>query len=183
LVHFALLTQQEREGKSMKNRKQILSTLSALALGVTIASPVLAASSGSLILSGTVAATNDLVVTPNGNNNTSLNIREGENDRNVATVSETSNDFAGYRIQMYSANGGKLQLAGSSSKQTAYQISYAGGSYVTPPLVASPVTVKSVTSLDALTTATSNVLVNVTAYSGAPAGTYSDTLTFSIVGN
>ncbi len=168
---------------NMQKKSLILSTVSALALsGLTIASAN-ATSTGTLTLSGSVAAVNDIVVNPNGTNNTNLNITAGESAKNVASVAESSNDISGYKIQMYSANGGQLQLAGQPSKYTTYQISYAGGSYTTPPLAASPSTVKNVSSLSALTTANSAVAVNVTAYPTALAGTYSDTVTFSIIGN
>jgi hypothetical protein len=147
------------------------------------ASSANAASSGTLTLSGNVAAVNDIVVTPNGNNNTSLNITAGETGKSVASVLESSNSITGYKIMMSSANAGQLQLAGNTSKYTTYQISYAGASYVTPPASSSPVAVKNVSSLSALTTATSAVAVNVTAYPTALAGTYSDTVTFAIVAN
>ncbi|MFL5815461.1 MAG: fimbrial protein [Bdellovibrionia bacterium] len=157
--------------------------LSFLALSALIVTPAFAASTGTLTLSGNVAAVNDITVTPNGTNNTSLNIISGETGKNVASVTESSNDKDGYKIQIHSANGGQLQLAGQPSKYTTYQISYAGGSYTTPPLAASPVTIKNVSSLSALTSATSAVAVNVTAYPTALAGTYSDTVTFAIIGN
>lgn len=166
------------------NRRSIAkSTLGALILTVLTSTATYAASSGTLTLSGVVAAVNDITVTPNGSNNTSLNILAGESAKNVASVLESSNDINGYKIQMYSANGGQLQLAGQPSKFTAYQVSYNGGSYTTPPVAASPATVKNVSSLSALSNATSAVAVNVTALPTALAGTYSDTVTFSIVGN
>ncbi len=142
-----------------------------------------AASTSALVLSGKVAAVNDITVTPNGSNNTSLNILAGESDKKVASVSEVSNNVNGYKVQMYSANGGQLRLSGQPSKYTTYQISYSGGTYVTPPLAASPSVVKTVSTLSALTTATSAVLVNVSARPTALAGTYSDTLTFSVIAN
>jgi hypothetical protein len=157
--------------------------LTLLALSALTVASAHAASTGTLTLSGNVAAVNDITVTPNGTNNTSLNITSGESGKSVASVTEASNDKDGYKIQMYSANGGQLQLAGQASKYTTYQISYAGGSYSTPPLAASPATIKNVSSLSALTTATSAVAVNVTAYPTALAGTYSDTVTFAIIGN
>jgi hypothetical protein len=170
-------------GVRMNQRmRTYLNSITPLLIAMTTASAH-AASSGTLTLSGTVAAKNDVTIAPNGTNNTTLNILTGETGKNVATVTETSNDLNGYKIQMYSANGGQLQLAGQSSVQTAYQVSYAGASYVTPPLAASPVTVKNVSSLNGLTSTPSAITVNVTAYPTALAGTYSDTVTFAIVGN
>jgi hypothetical protein len=164
-------------------RSFISLTLSNMALIALTMSAAHAASSGTLTLSGTVAPENDILVTPNGSNNTTLNILAGETGKNVATVSETSNDINGYKIQIYSANGGQLRLANQPSKYTNYQISYNGGSYVTPPLASSPTTVKNISSLNALTTSSSAVTVNVTSYPTALAGNYSDTVTFSIIGN
>ena len=140
-----------------------------------------AASTGTLLLSGTVAVVNDIVITPS--NNTTLNILSGEVAKNVGSVAETSNNVLGYKIYMYSNNAGELQHTGDNSKKTTYQVSYGGGSYVTPPLVGSPVQVKNVSSLSGLTTNNSTVLVNVTAYASAISGTYTDTITFSIVAN
>jgi hypothetical protein len=168
----------EPRGVDLMMKRSILATLVMAA-----ATSTYAASTGTLTLSGNVAAVNDITVTPNGTNNTSLNIMGGESGKNVASVTEVSNDINGYKIQIHSANGGQLQLAGQPSKYTTYQISYAGGSYTTPPLSASPVTIKNVSSLSALTSSTSAVAVNVAAYPTALAGTYSDTVTFTIIGN
>ncbi len=167
----------------MTKKNLILSTLGTLAMSAFAVSSATASSSGALTLSGSVAAFNDIAVTPNGTNNTNLNIAAGESGKSVASVAETSNDLNGYKITMSSANGGQLQLAGNSAKYTTYQVSYNGGAYVTPPVSSAPVTVKTVTSLSALATANSAIAVNVTAYPTALAGTYSDTVTFTIVGN
>jgi hypothetical protein len=148
-----------------------------IALILTSALPTLAlaASSGNLPLSGTVAQVNDLLITENGTNNTSLNITGGESGKNVAAVQESSNDELGYKVSVSSLNNGQLQLASDASKQTSYQISYNGGSYVSP--TSSAAVIKSVGSLGGLTVSTSQLLVNVTAYPTAVAGVYSDTLT------
>lgn len=138
-----------------------------------------AASSGTLVLSGVVAPVNDLVVTPNGTNNTTLNIGAGVSNLNVATVSETSNDANGYKIFMQSVTGGFLQL--NPTHRTTYTVSYAGAPAVT--LTTGSTQVKSVASLSTQTTASSAVTVNVVALPNALAGTYSDTITVSIVGN
>ena len=155
-------------------------SLMALVISISIQSAQ-AASSGTLQLSGTVAAVNDLVVTANASNNTSLNILSGETAKNVASVAETSNNGSGYTISLSSVNGGQLKHATNATKKTNYTVSYGGGSYNQPSTT--PTTVKSVSSLGALTTNTSQVLVTVTALAGAPAGTYSDTLTLTIAAN
>lgn len=155
--------------------KQLL-LLTVLLLG----SMAQAASSGTLLLSGTVAAINDLNIVPNVDA-TNLNISGGELAKQVAVATETSNSLNGYRISMKSLNGSKLQHTVDNSKFTTYTISYDGGSYVS--LSTSDQTVKNVSSLNGLTTQTSNIKVNVVAYPTAPAGVYSDLVTVSIVAN
>ena len=146
-----------------------------------IGAQAFAASTGTLRVSGTVSVVNDLVVTPNGTNNTSLNIIAGESAKNIASVAETSNNGMGYIMQMSSVNAGKLVNATDATKFTNYTISYNGASYAAPN--ANPTTIKTVSSLNGLTTQSSPVLTNVTAYPAAIAGSYSDTVTFSIVAN
>lgn len=144
-------------------------------------SSAFAASSGTLLLQGTVSSVNDIVVTPNTANNTSLNIVDGETGKNVASVLETSNNLAGYSISISSATGGELRHTVDASKKTTYKISYDGNTSVTPSI--SGTTVKNVSSLSGLTNDTSDVAVDVDAFATAPAGVYSDTLTISIVAN
>ena len=138
------------------------------------------ATTGTLSLSGTVASVNEIVVHPNANA-VNLNITGGETGTLVSTVDETSNNINGYTITMFSLNSGKLQL--SPTKYTNYTISYDGGSFIAPPASSAPVTVKTVSSLTGLTTDTSNVNINVSAYPTALSGGYTDTITFSIVAN
>jgi len=139
-----------------------------------------AGTSGNLTLSGTVNPNNSLTVTANGTTNTNIDIINGESALNVGSATETSNDAGGYSITLSSTNGGQLELGGTSTTdKTAYQVSYDGGSYVTPTTSASAI--KTVNSLSAAVTHTSQILVNVAADSTAVAGNYSDTLTFAIV--
>jgi len=137
-----------------------------------------AASSGNLLLSGVVAPNNSLVITPNGTNNTTLNVTAGVSNLNVASVAETSNDGNGYKITAQSVNSGFLQL--SATAKAAYTFSYNGAAAIS--LTNAAQTVKTSAALTQLTTATSQVVVNVTALPNALAGTYSDTVTISIVG-
>lgn len=139
-----------------------------------------AASTGTLLIQGTVSLVNDIVITPTANA-TTLNITGGETSKLVATVAETSNNLTGYKIQMSSVNAGKLIHTVDNTKLTPYTVSYNGGSGVS--LTTSPQTVKTVASLSGLATATSNVNTSVTALPTAIAGTYQDTITVSIVAN
>jgi hypothetical protein len=144
--------------------------------------PTQAAQTGTLTLSGVVDVVNEIVVTPNAQA-TNLDILGGQSNLTVASVSETSNNLAGYRIELFSANAGELVHESDSTKKTDYRISYDGAKEITPPAAGAPVTVKTVTSLNELTTTTSDIQVGVTAFPSAPAGTYSDTVTLSIIAN
>lgn len=140
----------------------------ALATSAMVSATAVAASSGTLALSGVVPLVNSIAVTANGTNNSTLNITGGVSALNVATAVEQSNDAAGYKINMSSANGGHLQLSTDATKYVSYQISYDGLSYVAPTTVASKI--KTVNSLSALTSHTSAVLINVTGNANALAG-------------
>lgn len=156
-----------------------MKTLLFVAMGL-LASSTFAAGSGDLLLSGTVVSVNDLVITPDANA-TNLDILNGEINKTVASVAETSNNLLGYKIMMKSANASKLVHSVDPTKSTDYTITYDGSSAVT--LTTSDQEVKNVSSLAGLTTNTSSVAADVSAFPTAPAGTYSDTVTISIVAN
>lgn len=146
-----------------------------------LAAQAQAADTGTLLLSGQVQATNSLVITPNGSNNTSLNIVAGDNNKLVASVVETSNNLTGYKINAKSANNGELRAGTTGNTKTTYTMSYNGATAVS--LTQNYQQVKNVGNLNGLTSNTSAVVVNVAALANAPAGTYSDTVTFQIVAN
>lgn len=154
--------------------------LSVLALTVG-AAPARAADTGTLLLQGVVAVVNSIVVTPNGANNTTLDIVNGESNKLVASVEETSNNLAGYKINAKSANGSELRNTTDATQKTTYTLTYDGASAVT--LTSAYQQVKNVASLPGLTVDNSDVAVSVAAYAAAPAGTYEDTVTFQIVAN
>ncbi|MGE3260667.1 MAG: fimbrial protein [Bacteriovoracia bacterium] len=153
----------------------------ALSFLLLYTAPVWAASTDTLLLQGSVTAVNDIAVTAVSGVNNSLNIVGGQSNVTVANVAETSNNLLGYKIMMSSANAGELRNASDASKKTTYTVVYGSGSAMTPTTSAAQV--KSVSSLTGLTTNSSAVKVNVVAYPSAPAGTYSDTVTLSIVAN
>lgn len=140
------------------------------------------ATTGDLILSGSVAPTLSMAITASGNTN--LDIVGGETAKQVATVAEHTNDADGYTISAYSVNGGKLINDDNSSVQVAYTLKYDGGSDITLGAGSGSATV--VKNSGALTQAvndTSAVQVSLNSYPGAPSGTYSDTVTFTIQAN
>jgi hypothetical protein len=150
-------------------------------LSISLSFTAHAATSGILNISGVVPVLQSVVITPNGTNNTTLNLLAGEVAKNIATVTETSNNALGYTIQASSLNNGFLVLTTDNTKKTAYQISYNGGSYTTITTVLTQV--KNVASLSGNTVSNSVVLINVTALPNAVAGTYNDVITISIVAN
>lgn len=169
-----------------------MKTLLFIATGLMAAS-VMAASSGfdNLLISGTVESLNTLVVTANAPNNTTLPILAGSVAAiNVGKATETSNNSTGYKITMSSVNGSKLinglNATTSANVISTYKISYAGGSAVSMPLTSSgvPVEVKNVSTLSGLTSVDSSIeVVELAANGNAAQGTYSDTITISIVAN
>ncbi len=159
------------------NKTKLVTALAVLAFSAQ----TFAASTGTLLLLGTVPVVNDLVVTSNSPNNTTLDILAGESAKNVASVAETSNNLNGYKIYISSASGGFLVNTSDASAKTSYQIGYDGAAAVAPTVA--PLEVKNLTSVSGLATNNSAVTVDVTAFATAPAGTYEDTLTISIVAN
>jgi hypothetical protein len=151
-----------------------------LTTAVLLASISHAATSVDLPLSGTVTAIYDLQIAVKGEA-ANLNIVAGENDLSVATVSEQSNALNGYKIMARSTNASKLQNTTDPTKSTSYTINYDGAGPIT--LSSSDALVKTVSSLPGLTTVDSDVQVTVAPYGTAPAGTYTDTVTFTILAN
>jgi hypothetical protein len=156
-------------------------TLFALLSAALVSSQAMATSSETLVLSGTVAVVNDISINPVAGAYDGLNITAGQSNLTVANVDETSNNLAGYKITLASANAGELRNTANAAKKTTYTVSYGGGTAAAPS--SSAQIVKNVSSLNALTTTSSALNVNVTAYPSAPAGTYNDTLTLAIVAN
>lgn len=155
-----------------------------------MAASVMAATSGfdTLLISGTVESLNTLVVTANAPNNTTLPILAGSVAAiNVGKATETSNNSAGYKITMSSVNGSILKNSLSAANViSTYKIKYNSGSAVSMPLTSSgtPVEVKNVSSLSGLTSVDSSIeVVELAANANAAQGTYSDTITISIVAN
>ncbi len=159
------------------NPKMPMLILASFLFGIS----ALAASSGNLLVQGTVGIVNDIVVTPVAGVNNNLDILAGESNLKVADVEESSNNLTGYSISMSSVNAGTLVHNSDNTKSTPYTISYDGATATAP--TASPAVVKNVASLTGFTQNFSEVKINVTAYPSAPVGVYSDTITFAISAN
>lgn len=141
-----------------------------------------AATSGNLSIEGTVDA--ELSIALDTSSFDTLDIING-GDHSVATATEVSNDTDGYKVYGYSANGSQLRRGGTSTTyQTGYTLKYDGASGVSlGEGSANRVELKDSGALTGLTTDTSSVVINVTAYADAPQGTYSDTITLEIEAN
>lgn len=105
------------------NRKS-LSQAFIVALFVGAALPSFAATTGTLSLSGTVAPVTSIVVTPDANAS-NLPVGSTASALKIATVTELSNDKAGYSVTLSTANGGYLKEA-SGTDSLAYSLSYNG---------------------------------------------------------
>ena len=111
---------------------------------------------------------------------TALDIKGGENNTKVATVTETSNAPNGYTVTLSSQNGGVLRngLVASAS-DVPYLASYNGGPE--QAIQAAGVEVKSVAGSGGASTQSANDLnVTIAAVPDAAAGTYTDVLTVNI---
>lgn len=134
----------------------------------------LGATTGTLILQGIVGTTYSISVASQTGAMT-LDILNGESAKLVGVATETSNNGAGYKVTMSSANNGELK--NSTLDQVQYKVSYNGGTAVTPSSTAAVVKTSSVPQAAGVT---SNIAVTFTGKPTAVAGTYSDTLTLTI---
>lgn len=159
----------------MTKRQRILG----LAFIGALSASSFAATTGTLLLQGTVAEVLNIVVTPEAVAST-LDLATTQSDLLVATVNEQSNSNSGYTISISSANDGNLLRSGGT-ETFAYTLKYAGASVSLAGSSSTPVTAKTQS-----TAGTYDVNSNVeVSYTGVPAtsmvaGTYADTLTFEI---
>lgn len=166
----------KEEDTTMSLLGKRVGTLGMIAVMSLLSPGVFAATTGSVTLSGTVAASTAIVVTGQNNFN-NLDLSTSTTDLTVATVREINNTSNGYTVTMTSQNAG--QLKNGAVGQVAYTAKYNG---TAATLSAIPQTVT--------TAGPSGTVVNVLknfqiTYTGQPAGslmqgTYSDTLTFTI---
>ncbi|MGK5088446.1 fimbrial protein [Bdellovibrionota bacterium FG-2] len=161
----------------MKSNYLIVSTKTLIiASSVAFAVNTQAATTGTITLSGAVAAATAIVVTPAAGYN-ALDLSTTQSNLNVATVREINNTTLGYTVKVASTNAGLLKNGTLGS--VTYTAQYNSSGFT---LSATPQTVT--------TSAPANSIVNVTkpltvSYTGTAAenlmqGSYSDTLTFTI---
>lgn len=93
----------------------------------SVSASVFAATSGTLILKGTVPALLSISVTPEALAST-LPLDTTQVDSKVATVNEVSNSNTGYQVSISSANQGKLVHETVGTSSINYSLKYDGSS-------------------------------------------------------
>lgn len=148
-------------------------------MGFAFVSSSFGATSGTITLQGAVANSVSIQVNGMANYN-SLDLSATVTDLSVANVIERSNVATGYKVTLASSNSGALKNGTAGS--LAYTAKYNGSSVI---LSSTPQTVTNVTSQSSIANVTKQLAIS---YTGAAAetmvaGTYSDTLTFTIAAN
>lgn len=165
--------------KTLKNYRSLIISGFVALTAISISISAIAASSGSVVISGVVSLINSITITAFGANNTTLDILAGASNYKVATFSLSSNNTNGYKIQMKSTNGGKLNHSSSSAFLT-YTVKF--GTFTTTAPGSSYADIGSPSgTLSGLTNDAGDILVTFTGNSNALAGTYSDEVFFQIV--
>ncbi len=138
-----------------------------------------ATASGNLNLSGTISEAVALIVTPTANA-TNLNLSSNASDVSIASVAESSNAANGYRILARSTNGSKLVHNADSSMQLGYTIKYGASAAIT--LTTTDAVVKTQNVGANYVGVNSAVSISYSAGTTLKAGTYTDTITFTVEG-
>ena len=150
----------------------------AIAFAAALAVPTFAATTGTLALSGSVAAITSITVTPDANAS-ALPIGAATTDLKIATVNELSNNKTGYTVTLSSLNGSTLKEA-SGTDSLAYTLKY-GSNAVT--FTGSTATLTNSSTRSSSAAGTSNDLTISFPAAFLNADSYSDTLTFTIAAN
>lgn len=153
------------------------SAISIMALFLSFSSQSLAATTGSVTITGTVPFACSIVVQAEAGANIS-NLTTGATDLHVATVTENCNDPDGYTVTMSGTNSGNhtgLFIDSVSSDELAFTTKY------------NNVSVSSGTITDSNASSNGDVLKNVeisyaadTTLTASVSNTYSETLNFEI---
>ncbi len=154
--------------------------LSALLVGAAI--PGFSATNGSLVLSGVVAPVTSILVQPDPNAS-NLPIGTTVSGLAIAAVNELSNNKAGYKVSLASANGGTLKESDTSEvglqDSLAYSLTYDGNpvTFVNGSAV--------ISNSDKRTSAVGATKTLAISFASEflNADTYTDVLTFTIAAN
>jgi hypothetical protein len=156
--------------------------IAVLALALAIALPSLAATTGTISLSGSVGGVCDVTVTqPTGNN--SLAITTKVTNQTIATFVEKCNKASGYTLTLSSANNSVLKgsLAGNTDT-LPYSLVY-GTTIATATAVSLSAGSAVITDASAKTASTGVTKILAISFDGTSflnEDSYSDTLTFTI---
>ncbi len=161
--------------RKLQNKK-ILSTLITVMI---ISTNALAATVGSITLSGNIPGATAIVVVAEAGYD-SLDLSTTQTNTKIATVREINNTAAGYAVTLASTNSGALKNGSVGS--ITYSATY---NDVSVTLSSTPVTVTSQGAQSSIINVTKDLDIS---YKGVNtedymAGTYSDTLTFTISAN
>jgi hypothetical protein len=176
--------------KAISNLRSGLAAVVTVGLILGTASVTLGADSpsGNIIIQGTIAPVNVIVVTPvSGYNALDLSAGTKENVQ-VATVNEKNNDMAGYTVTLASLNAGStaqafLQGTVGTTNIFNYSMSYGtAGSEAAVTLVAGSAVVTTTSDMSSEAGAAKSLLVTYVGSSWKHADTYSDTITLTIAG-
>jgi len=141
-----------------------------------LAIPVLADTSATLYLSGTVAKSASISVT-SALGASSLNLLSTPSSAiTVGTLTEVCNSTSGYTVSVQSANGGSLKGAISGNTDSVAYSFYQNGSAVT----LSTSSTNMITASSKTSGANQTLTLNYTGNPALTADVYSDTLTFTI---
>ncbi|MBC7397095.1 MAG: fimbrial protein [Bdellovibrionales bacterium] len=141
-----------------------------------VSSAAQAATTGTLSLSGTIANVISIAVAAAGAAST-LDLTATQTNLVVATVTENSNSNTGYTISARSTNTGTIKHA-TATDNVAYTMKYAGGTATS--LTTVDQTVKTQSTGGVYSAVSSSVSVSYTGNASLRAGSYSDTITFTI---
>lgn len=143
----------------------------------TLTSTAMADTSANLLLRGIVAPILEVSI----NHETlaqSLPMNRQVNNEKVGTITETSNSPAGYKIKARSAKGGKLVNASDANSFVNYSLTYEGNNV---PLNTSATQIYTTQNLRG--TYTKDLKISYNQPSNLSAGSYEDTVTFTIEAN
>lgn len=145
---------------------------------ILISSTSIAATTGSIVLSGTIPPNTSITVTPVGSYN-NLDLVTTAIDSHVANIREKNNTLNGYQVTISSANAGKLK---NGSSEIPYTAKYNGVGFT---LGAVPVQVTNQGIQSSLINVVKQLSIS---YTGVDpdtymTGTYTDTLTVIIQAN
>ena len=138
-----------------------------------------AATTGTLLLQGSVAQKISLAITP-ASVASALDLSVSQTDLVVASVNERSNSKTGYKVTITSANLSKLKRTGGSD-DLGYTMKYNGSAVALSSAAGTTITDSNASTVNT----NKNVSIS---YTGVAAelmveGTYDDTVTFSIAAN